>query len=404
MDLLITNTPQARQEDLAVARAVLAGFEPSLVLCVTGGAYGHGAPIDGAINTYTPQPLGRFARTAIGSSINLFDGDFALAFVGYARGLVRLDGELAVIRTRASSRGVNGFLSTKRIAREFGGGRLDGLGPRGDMVANLIRAKTGTDRRRSVLCAYLDHFQEVTEARAGRMLEASLCAEIDFALPAAAEIEALERRFGGRKEAFRRQVMEVDAYFVDAGRFKAPILAHILAMLLPRRVISIADIGSGPGIVPMELCLEQRLDIACAVAVDSSRSFQATAEALSGYLDLGGRFEFVTAAAEEFAFGRRFDAISYISSLLHVRKDALRATVDRAFEALAPGGLLIVWENVRSASSATQSDYMFTATSLDTELARLGTVRYFPSTAAMEIPRDKVGDQAVFRVVQKAAA
>jgi SAM-dependent methyltransferase len=306
-----------------------------------------------------------------------------------------------VLRTRASSRGVNGFLSTERILRELGGKRLDGLGPRRDMVANAIAAPAAGETPASVLRAYLDHFDEVTEARARRMSEMLSSGRSDFALPPSADIEALERRFGGRDAALRRQVMQVDSYFIDAGRFKAPILAHILATVLGERPISLADIGSGPGIVPMELCLDGRLRIDRAVVIDASPSFRATAEAIMRHLDLRGRLECVTATGEEFAFGRRFDAISYISSLLHVRKDRLPATVERAWDALSPGGILVIWENVRSASSVTQSDYMFTATSLDAELGRFGEIRYFSSTAAMEVAPDKVGDQAVFRVVRK---
>ncbi|MFI4994907.1 MAG: SAM-dependent methyltransferase [Hyphomicrobiales bacterium] len=404
MDLLITNTPQARGEDLATVRAVSPGFIPSKVLSITGGAHGRDAlEEDGAVNAYTPQRQRGFERAAIGSSINLFDGEFALAFIRYVHDLLIPGGELTIVRTRASSLGVNGFLSTDRIARELGGRRMDGLGPRGDMVANVATAAHDSKWPPSVLRSYLDNFDQVTGARACHMLETARRGGADFALPPSSQIEALERRFGGTENAFRRQVIEVDAYFIDAARFKAPIVAHILATLLGRRAISIADVGSGPGVVPMELCLDERLAVEHAVAIDASPSFRATAEAMLRHLDLGGRFELATASAEDFRFQRRFDAISYISSLLHVRKDALSATVGRAWSALNLGGVLIVWENIRSPASVTQAEYMFTPGSIDAELRRLGPIRYFLTTAAKEIPADKVGDQTVFRVVQKPA-
>ncbi|MFI5013594.1 MAG: hypothetical protein ACHQAY_14735 [Hyphomicrobiales bacterium] len=59
-------------------------------------------------------------------------------------------------------------------------------------------------------------------------------------------------------------------------------------------------------------------------------------------------------------------------------------------------------ENIRNADYTRDCDLMFTVDDIDGRPGRFGIIRYFLSTGAVEVGRDKAGEKAVFRVLTKA--
>ncbi|UCD74895.1 MAG: hypothetical protein JSV91_14050 [Phycisphaerales bacterium] len=169
--------------------------------------------------------------------------------------------------------------------------------------------------------------------------------------------------------------------------------------------LSFLDHGGGLGLLAAELLLDPAVPVARAVNCDID----------TVNLILGGRlFDFYRrrfdgclfahlGPSEEFPYRRPYDVVSFIGSLLYVPRNLTSSVLDRAWEALNPGGILVVHENIKTDSHKGTRDYdmMFTPEEIDRLMGRFGPVDYYAGTAATRMKPEQVGARTIFRVVQK---
>jgi hypothetical protein len=82
------------------------------------------------------------------------------------------------------------------------------------------------------------------------------------------------------------------------------------------------------------------------------------------------------------------------------RADA-RRSVERAWEALNPGGILIIQENIKHPSYKRDYELMFEPEELDKLLQGFGEIGYYMSTATKAVQAALVERKTVYRIVHK---
>ena len=139
------------------------------------------------------------------------------------------------------------------------------------------------------------------------------------------------------------------------------------------------------------------VDINPASLVNSAKMY------IGNLASLGGRFRFWLGAIEHYSFDETMDVVSLIGSLLYVPKAARKGVLDRAWDALAPGGLLVVHENIKAQSYGRDLDIMFTVEEIDALLSGYGVIERYLSTAITPVDRETAASRSVFRVIRKLA-
>jgi SAM-dependent methyltransferase len=206
---------------------------------------------------------------------------------------------------------------------------------------------------------------------------------------------------------FSRRIMEASAahsYLMTGLLHKAPIMAYLMRTFFPgRRDLVYLDAGGAFGALAAELLIDQGSGVTRAIVRDiASQNLPLIRNLYMGlYRQLRGRLQFSLGPIETFPFSPGYDVVSFIGSLLYVRKDALEDTLQRAWAGLNEGGGLVVHENIRNPSYVTDFAKMFSAQDLDSLLNRLGSVEYISGQTLQRIPRSETRDLAVFRIVRK---
>jgi len=116
---------------------------------------------------------------------------------------------------------------------------------------------------------------------------------------------------------------------------------------------------------------------------------------------LAGRLRFICKPAQELEFDGQYDVVSYVGSLLYVPKELLEEVVERAWQAVAPGGVLVVHENIKHKSFKADFDIMFTVGELDGLLEKYGDITRYASQYTQMLTKAQTGEKTVFRVVKK---
>lgn len=426
MDALILSRTAALDSDLSALASAVPGFasgSPKL-LALSGGAHAEIAAADGGFNLYAQKQLSSYDRVVIGPSVILFDNAWARAFLRHALSLVKPGGTLSLVRTKAGARGGRALLPLA-AARAFLGGEETASG---DAVVLTVRRREALPPPvKSTLTAFLEDEPGLTTALAAYYRDKAIPADLlagmagishpsnpiggvsaleDPSHPSAENVERQKRLSSSDDDGYATYVASLNPYMVDGVRYKHALVTHIMRSCAPElaeRPISVADIGAAYGLLPIELALDKDFEVVSATAVELGLAYAIGADRIVRRCDgLDGRFRFAHARAENFAFEPPLDMVTFIGALLYVAKDALRAVLDKAWNSLAPGGLLIIHENIRR-SDFNQADLMFSADELDTLMGRYAPIRYFMSTAAVELTREQAGDKSVFRVVKKPA-
>lgn len=203
-----------------------------------------------------------------------------------------------------------------------------------------------------------------------------------------------------RLEAFTAQ----HCYYVGGISYKAPLLSHIIRTHVKTTAGARAiDMGGGYGLLAAELALDPKLKLACSVCTDISDLNARLAAGLYADLSpqLAGRFSFACQSAQDYVYDDSFDVVSFVGSLLYVPKDQLDATLARAWDAVAPGGVLIVHENIKHPRFERDYDLMFTVDEIDNLLGQFGEIHRYASQYTQQLTKQQTGDKTVFRVVQK---
>ncbi len=193
-------------------------------------------------------------------------------------------------------------------------------------------------------------------------------------------------------------------YNLNSVGTRAHLVGNLLAPLKKQgEPLRILDGGGGAGFICMELLLSDP-DIEQAINVDSSYyNLVPATHALNHFIpQLDHRWQMNMSSMEDFTYDGSYHAVTFMRSLFSVDRDRARIMLSRVWEALIPGGLLIVLEIIGTGKHATAAGELFSAPSLDCLLQEFGEVEYFHSRAAIYLTKHEAGEKSVFRVVRKA--
>src|SRR5262249_9222423 len=201
----------------------------------------------------------------------------------------------------------------------------------------------------------------------------------------------------------RKVAIGSHAYLVVGLSSKASVINRIVSDQFGRvQGLSYLDVGGGFGGLAAELLLMDGGRYRKVVTRDYSSLHLALAtELYSGMHEhLRGKFFFSPGEAVTFRYTEQLDIISFVGVLLYLRTH-LDHVIRSAWNAIAPGGLLVVHENIKAAPNSVDYDKMFTAAELDGLLGECGPIAYYHPDSRLRLPKRVVGNRTVFRVVRK---
>lgn len=226
-----------------------------------------------------------------------------------------------------------------------------------------------------------------------------------YSTTASATRRAAKRESEGLRDALERAAGRL-SYSVGGVSYKSAVVRHIIATCLAsnqQQPVHYCDLGGGIGLLAAELLLDERCPVTEAVNVDlNSINIRLAAElARTWARDFDGGFKCWAGSFADYPFTTQPDIVTLIGSLLYLPQDERFAMLRRIWEALKPGGLLIVHENIKDPRFVHDYEVMFTVDEIDSLLEPLGKVRRFASQALVEYDKAAAGERSVFRVVQK---
>ena len=203
-----------------------------------------------------------------------------------------------------------------------------------------------------------------------------------------------------------RDAINENSYLIGGISYKSALITAIIRdNFTASSGLRLADFGAGYGLLAAELLLDSNCPVDSALNVDiNSVNLLKGAAMYRGNLHaLRSRLRFWQGTIESYPFDETVDLITMIGSLLYVPEKWRQAILERSWLRLAPGGVLIVHENIKSSTFAASPDYglMFSVRELDDLLARYGKIDRYLSTAIARIDQEKAGERTVFRVVKK---
>jgi len=202
-------------------------------------------------------------------------------------------------------------------------------------------------------------------------------------------------------EAFFRYV----TYSVTGVSYKTNALRRFVAKYLNKRSgLRTIDIGGGIGLVDIELLLTTPTIAEATVCEPVASTLPLTKLLYNTFRrQLQGRYRHALACAQDYAFDDPVDLVADFASLLYVPRVDLKRTLDRAWKALNPGGILVIHENIKRElfKSKNYYDKVFTAEELEDYLKPFGRIDYFRSSDLLPMNKSDTKDLTVFRVIRK---
>ncbi|NDV27485.1 class I SAM-dependent methyltransferase [Desulfovibrio sp. JC010] len=184
---------------------------------------------------------------------------------------------------------------------------------------------------------------------------------------------------------------------------RSGLLSHFVKTYFPgRQDLRIVDCGGGAGFNLMELDFDSGR-IGRTLNVDVSfNNILPFLRCRNAFFKAGDtRHRMRIEAAQDHAFAEECDAVLFLTSLLYVPRELLEATLDRAWESLSPGGMLVVLEHAKSPSFTRDSHCMFTVDELDGVLGRYGRIDRWHCQATLPLTAEQAHGKTVYRVVVK---
>jgi len=118
---------------------------------------------------------------------------------------------------------------------------------------------------------------------------------------------------------------------------------------------------------------------------------------------LNGRMYVRNHAADSFEYARNFSIVAFVHMLLYVRRDLLPEVLKRAWDALEPDGILLVFENTVPPSSmdGVDSEIIFTVDELENYMSHFGEIEYALPGTGQEVTQDMGLKKPLVRYVRK---
>lgn len=370
-------------------------------------------------NILYPNFDGSFEKILMGSTLRLYNNPWGEAFLEKLNDSLTPDGTIIVPffpDEKAESRGYWSLAALKKIFSQsvqvF----------KKDFFVEFKKEKSLLVKRQSILSWYFQDYAKLLIDDLTRSVSLvgtpkdnifSYCSDmmLNFKCQGAGDESVVVNDDSIRGQvlidipkAFKRQ-----SYWLYGVNFKSAVMAHIIKKYFDRNhKLNLIDHGAGPGLLTGELLLNKELNIAKAVNSDICLINMVLARRMFAHFrdELDGRFFFNLGKSEEYDYKDSYNIVIFIGSLLYVSKDKVLNTLVRAWEAIRPGGILVVQENIKMPSyegKGPPKDYnvMFTVDELEDLLSRFGHIDYYMSTSTTSVPKEKVGEKSVFRVVKK---
>ncbi|MGH8612398.1 MAG: class I SAM-dependent methyltransferase [Gammaproteobacteria bacterium] len=377
-------------------------FKSARRFTLTAEALGFPWDPSGVGNILFPMPAKAFASIRVGRSLRLFSNHWGSCLLRSLLKSVHPGGELFLPITNHAEAQKKGYWSTELLREKFGAVHLHDNHPSYASVS----AESTPPSAPSSLDWFLSAVTWVSIERYSwpdrqvvRATDDSFDLFNDFLLPTDWVDSQSRLAATTLKDAFLEQV-----YYCWGISYKSAIIRAIIHQYLAsRNRLALCDVGGGYGLLCAEMLLDHSTGIQQAVCCDVEPFNLYIGNSLYRYFEteLKDRLRYALSPAEEYPFPERYDIISFVGSLLYVPRERRARTLQQAWKSLNPGGLLIVHENIKSQQYQRDFDIMFESQELDELLAPFGDIKYYLSTATVEIPASSAGIRTLFRVIQR---
>lgn len=171
----------------------------------------------------------------------------------------------------------------------------------------------------------------------------------------------------------------------------------LLNLFGTEKTIRWADLGSGSGFLGIELAADLPLQV---FNVDKSLAQSRVGlEMLQGFPGREVACTFITSRLENADLPSELDAISMLTSLCYIPRQAQQPLLHRCWESLRPGGALLVLENIRSSAYTRDYALMFDEPGLESMLNELGgEVRFYHALTGERISSAAARGKTCYRV------
>jgi|GEM_PF-3210914 len=351
----------------------------------------------------------KFSKIIIGKDLNLLQGAWAKSFLLRCFNLLAPGGELICPYVTEDFAKKTGSLSIPYLQSVF---EDTGNESKAKVeLSALIKEKLKNlfSKKSSVPFAVKEGYATFKKSSSKPTKDSSA---LDFFLKQKEELIQLSAGLypdaASKKEATQQALLQ-QAYYVGGIRYKAPIIKHIIQDYIPSSSKKkIIDMGGGYGLLCLELLLDEDLNINQATNCDISDLNQNLNKVLLSPLNKNRQKDkqcsFVLTPSENHEYGKDNDVVSFIGSLLYVDRSLTKSTVEKAFQSLRPGGILVIHENIKNPSYTADFNKMFTYEELENLLEEFGSIDYYSSFAGKRIEKNEVKNNTVFRVIQKKSA
>jgi SAM-dependent methyltransferase len=202
-------------------------------------------------------------------------------------------------------------------------------------------------------------------------------------------------------------ILRSTAYLFCGVKYKMPIIKAIIrnhATLGPDAAM--VDLGGGYGMLVAEHLLDRDLKLAKGVVCDISTIYTTQAGNLyrAFHRGLEGRFFHCTVKMQDFDFAGGYNVITSVSAFLYVPRELREAALEKAWSALRPGGVMVIFEVPKANPKYKDYDIQFTADEIDGLLSRYGEVHRYNATYAAKFTKEQAGEKPIFRAVAKPLA
>ncbi len=401
-----------RDAAVAVAGRVVGPLGDVLTLCL---AEPHVlAPTEARTANFFAPPSENGFDCVFVDKVRLFDSLWSEAFIAFLARRLRPNGCL-YLQTAGAASNSSLFLAAATVSRVLGSKPEVTDGP---FVGWRVRAPPRLPP--SSLAWYLEHWLSIIEtdlrvrdAAGAELVKAlpenfiGLCQRVDLNSQIPISPYLYGRRTGQAADVTQDTALawalRYYCYAIGGISDKSAACAHIAKALDIPPGSNWIDLGGGFGALSIDLVLDERVRAASSVCVDQFPANLAIAGQLFAHYAelLSGRARFACCAMEDYRPDRAPDIVTAIGSLLYISRDRVGETLDRVWASIAPGGALLIHENILAPSDLPARDtaQMFGEEELTEALSALGEVQCFDRTTLQRLEAPSL--RHPYRVVRK---
>ena len=348
-----------------------------------------------------PLPSRAATAVVIHHSNLLFKSSWSRAFLEHAATAVAEDGMIIVPEPRPSRMPL---IDAEDLARIFGP-PIDSMEI--DSRTYLCFSTPPRTNTPSTLRWAVDHQDALHDGERDR---AALIGGFDIGtrpdpleplMAAGCTIPAAEPHLHAATDASRAQGL-FSYFHVDVAP-KMAIMSRLASEVEIERPLHHVDVGGGMGNLGAELILDPSTPVATSLNVefDAARMIMGRSLLEMYESELAGNWSFQLEFAQDHAFRQQADIISMISSMLFVPRGELLLCMERAWDSLNPGGILLFYEHIKHPRFVRDHHVMFEKDEVESMLQRFGDFDCISGTSLVSIPNEDVGEKSVYRVLRK---